>query len=90
MRSIANNKEWSLIHNDNGEWISEEYAVSYTEPEAKLLQIQATKLGRKLSFQRGADGILWCYKHEIEQIKTKYYNEQKTTKCDNWELHPKR
>ncbi len=70
MRSSAGNKEWSLIHNDNGEWISEEHVAFYTEAEAGLLQIQAAKYGCKLSFQRGADGILWCYKHEIEQIKT--------------------
>lgn len=68
MRSTAENKEWSLIHNNNGEWISEEHAIFLTETEARLLQIQAAKLGCKISFQRGANGILWCYKHETVKI----------------------
>jgi hypothetical protein len=79
MKSTTDNKDWSLIRNDNGEWISEEHVAFFTEIEARLLRMQAAKLGCKLSFQRGSNGSLWCYKHEIEQIKTYYSNEQKKT-----------
>lgn len=90
METKEYDKRLHLVRNDNGEWISDEYAVIVSKMEAGVLKTWAAKQGKTLSVQHGPDGSLWCYKHEIEQIKTKYYNEQKTTKCGNWELHPKR
>ena len=70
-----------LIRNDNGEWISDEYAVFISRLEATVLRVYATKQGKLLSIQHGQDGLLWCYKHELEAIdlsqqvtKTKYRN----------------
>lgn len=68
MRSTAENKEWSLIHNANGEWISEEHVIFLTGAETRILQIQSAKQNRILSFQQGPDGIQWCYKRELELI----------------------
>ena len=61
-------KRWSLIRNDNGEWISDEYAVFVSELEATVLRVYAAKQGKPLSIQHGQDGLLWCYKHEVEAI----------------------
>ena len=57
-----------LVRNDNGEWISDEYAVFVSELEATVLRVNAAKQGKPLSIQHGQDGLLWCYKHEVEQI----------------------
>ena len=62
------NKQWHLIRNDNGEWISDEYIVFVSELEALLLRIEAARQHKPLAIQHGQDGILWCYKHEVEQI----------------------
>ena len=62
------NKPWHLIRNDNGEWISDEYIVFVSELEALVLRIEAAKQRKPLAIQQGQDGILWCYKHEVEQI----------------------
>lgn len=62
------NKQWHLIRNDNGEWISDEYAVFVSELEATVLRVYAAKQDKPLSIQHGQDGLLWCYKHEVEQI----------------------
>jgi hypothetical protein len=64
MRSTTDNKEWSLIHNENGEWISEGYVMFISKTEARILQKGALKQGYNLSIQHGPDGSLWCYKHE--------------------------
>ena len=57
-----------LVRNDNGEWISDEYAVFVSELEATVLRVYAAKQGKPLSIQHGQDGLLWCYKHEVETI----------------------
>lgn len=62
------NKQWHLIRNDNGEWISDEYAVLLTPLEATILKVLAVRQGKQLSIQHGEDGLLWCYKHEYESI----------------------
>ena len=62
------NKQWHLIRNDNGEWISDEYAVFVSELEALVLRIEAARQRKPLAIQHGQDGILWCYKHEVKQI----------------------
>lgn len=65
MDTMLNNREWHLIRNDNGEWISDEYAVFVTKNQLKMLQTKAAKMGKSLSVQHGQEGSLWCYKHEI-------------------------
>ena len=71
MEKELENENLHLIRNDNGEWISDEYAVFVSELEATVLRIYAAKQGKPLSIQHGQDGILWCYKHEFEQIDLK-------------------
>ena len=68
METVQDKKRWSLIRNDNGEWISDEYAVFVSELEATVLRVYAAKQGKPISIQHGQDGLLWCYKHEVEQI----------------------
>ena len=60
---------WQKVRNDNGEWISDENVIFFTKVEARSLQIKARLSGKKLSIQHVNDGILWCYKHELETIK---------------------
>lgn len=69
MDTMLNNREWHLIRNDNGEWISDEYAVFLTKNQLKLLQTKAAKMGKSLSVQHGPGGSLWCYKHEVMQLR---------------------
>lgn len=69
MEKERENEKWHLIRNDNGEWISDEYAVFVSEIEATVLRINAAKQGKSLSIQHGQDGLLWCYKHEVEAIE---------------------
>jgi len=65
---MRTNDNWHLIRNDNGEWISEEYAVFVSKLEASVLQSRAIRQKVPLSIQHGPDGLLWCYRHEIEAI----------------------
>ena len=68
---METNKEtnrWHLIRNDNGEWISDEYAVFMSSMEAGILQVYAARQKKPLSLQHGPNGTLWCYKHEWEAI----------------------
>lgn len=62
------NKQWHLIRNDNGEWISDEYIVFVSELEALVLQIEAARQRKPLAIQHGQEGSLWYYKHEVEAI----------------------
>ena len=68
MDTMHDKIDWHLIRNDNGEWISDDYAVIVDKMQIKLLQAKAAKIGKPLSIQHGPDGSLWCYKHEIEQL----------------------
>ena len=76
METKEDNKKWHLIRNDNGEWISDENVVIVSKMEIGVLKAWAAKQGKTLSVQHGTDGILWCYKHEIEAIDVK---NEKTT-----------
>ena len=76
METKQDNRRWHLIHNDNGEWISDEYAVFVSKLEATVLRIQATKQGKSLAIQHGPEGSLWCYKHELEAIDLTSYKEE--------------
>ena len=68
MEKEVNNKNWGLIRNDNGEWISDEYAVFLTQMDAICLKSRAINQGKELRVQHGAGGQLWCYRHEFEAI----------------------
>ena len=68
MVTKEHNKQWHLIRNDNGEWISDDYAVFLTPLEATILRARAGQQGKELNIQHGADGLLWCYRHEYEDI----------------------
>ncbi len=71
MEKEQDNKDWGLVHNDKGEWISDKYAVFVSKLEVGVLKVWAAKQGKTLSVQHGPDGTLWCYKHEIEAIDFK-------------------
>jgi hypothetical protein len=43
MVTKEHNKQWHLIRNDNGEWISEEYAEFLTPLEVGILQVKAAQ-----------------------------------------------
>lgn len=76
METKEDDKRLHLIRNDNGEWISDEYAVILSKLEVGALKVWAAKQGKTLSVQHGSDGTLWCYKHEIEAID---FKNEKTT-----------
>lgn len=76
METKEDDKRLHLIRNDNGEWISDEYAVIVSNLKVGVLKVWAAKQGKTLSVQHGPDGILWCYKHEIEAID---FKNEKTT-----------
>ena len=64
METINEERKWHLVHNDNGEWISDENVIFLTKVEARSLQIKARLSGKKIYFQHSYDGELWCYKNE--------------------------
>ena len=68
MEKKDSNKEWHLVRNNNGEWISEEYAEFLSPLEATVLKVRAGQQRKELNIQHGADGLLWCYRHEYEAI----------------------
>lgn len=73
MKTKEDNKEWHLIHTDNGEWISDEYVEEFSPKEAALLK---EKYGDRISFQHGLEGEYWCYKHELQALQQKSDNKQ--------------
>ena len=77
METKENKRKWHLIRNNNGEWISDDNAVILSTLEVGVLKVWAAKQGKALSVQHGPDGILWCYKHEIDAID-----------CQNQEINP--
>lgn len=74
METKEHNKQWHLVRNNNGEWISEEYAEFLTPLEVGILQVKASQQGIQLDIQHGADGQLWCYKHQLDAIKIEPFN----------------
>ena len=74
METNEHNKQWYLVRNNNGEWISEEYAEFLTPLEVGILQVKAAQQGIQLDVQHGADGQLWCYKHQLDAIKIEPIN----------------
>ena len=62
-------KQWHLVRNDNGEWISDDNVVFLTALEATVWKSMAIRQKKPLSIQHGIDGQLWCYRHEFEAIE---------------------
>jgi hypothetical protein len=69
METKEHNKQWHLVRNNNGEWISDDYAEFLTPLEVGILQVKAAQQGIQLDVQHGTDGQLWCYKHQLDAIK---------------------
>ena len=74
METKEHNKQWHLVRNNNGEWISEDYAEFLTPLEVGILQVKASQQGIQLDIHHGADGQLWCYKHQLDAIKIEPLN----------------
>ena len=74
METKEHNRHWHLVRNNNGEWISDDYAEFLTPLEVGILQVKAAQQGIQLDVQHGADGQLWCYKHQLEAIKIEPIN----------------
>ena len=74
METKEHNKQWHLVRNNNGEWISEDYAEFLTPLEVGILQVKASQQCIQLDIQHGADGQLWCYKHQLDAIKIEPLN----------------
>jgi hypothetical protein len=68
METKEQERKWHLVRNDNGEWISDDNVVFLTMQEARHVEIMARLSGKKISIQHGANGDLWCYKHEYTSI----------------------
>ena len=66
MKQEERERKWHLIRNDNGEWISDDYAMFLTPVEARSLKIKSKLAGKKVAIQHGPEGSLWCYKHDID------------------------
>ena len=69
METMNHKRDWHLIRNDNGEWISDDNVIFVPKVILRILQSKAARMGKTLSVQHGPDGSLWCYKHELETIK---------------------
>ena len=65
METREDNSNWHLIRNNNGEWISDEYAEYLSTIDAAILK---SRYGNNISIQHGPDGSLWCYKHQLEEL----------------------
>ncbi len=68
MEHQKDNRQWHLIRNNNGEWISDEYAVFLSQMEATVFKARAIQQGKPLDIQHGIEGQLWCYRHELEAL----------------------
>ena len=69
METMNHKRDWHLIRNDNGEWISDDNVIFVSKVLLRIWQSKAARMGKTLSVQHGPDGSLWCYKHELETIK---------------------
>jgi hypothetical protein len=69
METMDYKRDWHLIRNDNGEWISDDNVIFVSKVILRIWQSKAARMGKTLSVQYGPDGSLWCYKHELETIK---------------------
>ena len=68
METMDYKRDWHLIRNDNGEWISDDNVIFVSKVILRILQSKAARMGKTLSVQHGPDGSLWCFKHELETL----------------------
>lgn len=66
-------RDWRLVRNDNGEWISDDNVVFLTGLETTIMKSMAARQHKPISVQHGADGELWCYKHEYDAIEDDFH-----------------
>ncbi len=59
---------WSLLRNNNGEWVSETRILVVHEDVAQKLEDLAMRCGVTLSRQASM-GIMWFYRHEVEKLE---------------------
>lgn len=76
MEDIDSKNSFHLLRNNKGEWISEEYAVFINKHRQHFYELWAAKYGIKLSKHTIYDGLVWYYKHEIEQIQKAWEEER--------------
>ena len=69
METMDYKRDWHLIRNDNGEWISDDNVIFVSKVILRIWLSKAASMGKTLSVQHGPDGSLWCYKHELEKLK---------------------
>ena len=69
METMDYKRDWHLIRNDNGEWISDDNVIFVSKVILRIWLSKAARMGKTLSVQHGPDGSLWCYKHELEKLK---------------------
>jgi hypothetical protein len=69
MTTESKQRDWRLIHTDNGEWISNDNAVILTRAKMEELKHKAQSQGIEIFFQHCYDGQYWCYRREVSQIK---------------------
>ena len=70
MRNMeTKNKDFHLIRTNNGEWISDEYAICNLSKEGVLVyEHKAKKCGFPLDVNAGPNGTYWLYKHQVEAL----------------------
>ena len=68
MKDELKDNEWHLLHNNNGEWICDDYAVEMNMVTADIYRMKALRLGLDLDVQNGPESEFWCYKFQIEAV----------------------
>ena len=71
MRNMeTKNKDFHLIRTNNGEWISDEYAICNLSKEEVLgYEYKAKQCGLPLDVNAGPAGTFWVYKHQVEEME---------------------
>lgn len=68
MSTDINESELHLVRTNNGEYVSDEYAVFISPLQAKLQIAEAQKYGLSLEKHVLSDGSIWFFKHELERL----------------------
>lgn len=62
-------RNWHLVRNNNGEWISSEHVAYLDGLSATIYRSRAVQYGLPLSPQTNLEGETWYYKREIEGVE---------------------
>ena len=68
METAEEQNKWFKIRNNNSEWISDKKAVFVPEWLEEKIRTYTEQRGQKFVFQKGPEGMLWCYAHEIRDM----------------------